>query len=130
MERKSIFLGRNKEILDVELWAILEALDIAAKKTQNMTNAPVTIFCDSQEALKAIEYPPSHKRNRFLRGFIYDKTKKLKSNRHCVTIRWISSHSGLIGNERANKAAKNRAERGGQQAKRWSSLAHICKNLI
>ncbi len=28
---KSIFLGKNKEILDAKLWAILEALVIAAK---------------------------------------------------------------------------------------------------
>ena len=129
-KEKSVFLGRNKEILDAELWAILEALDIAAKETRNMANAPVTIFCDSQEALRAIEHPPSHKRNRFLRGSIYEKTKKLESNKHHVTIRWIPSHSGLVGNERADKAAKNRAERGGQQTERWSSLAHIRKNLV
>ena len=29
---KSVFLGEKKEILDEELWAILEALDVARKK--------------------------------------------------------------------------------------------------
>ncbi len=105
-KEKSIFLSKNKEILDAELWVILEALDIVAKETQNMTNAPVTIFCEPQEALRAIEHLPSHKRNRFLRGSIYEKTKKLESNKHHVTIRWIPSHLGLVGNERADKAAK------------------------
>ena len=57
MERKSIFLGGNKEIFDIDLWAILEALDITAKETQNMTNALVTIFCNFQKALRAIEHP-------------------------------------------------------------------------
>ena len=118
-EKKSIFLGRNKEVLD-----------IAAKETKNITNAPVTIFCDSQEALRTIEHPPSHRNNRFLRGSIYEKTKKLESNKHHVTIRWIPSHSGLAGNERADQAVKNRAERAGQQPERWSSLAHIRKNLV
>ena len=93
------------------------------------TCTPVTIFCDSQEALRVIEHPPSHKRNRFLRGSIYEKTKRLESNGHHVTIRWIPSHSGIAGNEKADQAAKNRAERGGQQAERWSSLAHIRKKL-
>ena len=44
-KENNVFLDRNKEILDAELWAILKALDIAAKETQNMENAPVTIFC-------------------------------------------------------------------------------------
>lgn len=81
-KEKSFFLGKNKEIIDAELWAISEALDIAVKKPNNTTNAPVTIFCDSQEALRAIEHPPSHKRNRFLRGSIYEKTKKLSGGVH------------------------------------------------
>lgn len=34
-KEKSMFLGKNKEILGAELWAISEALDIA-KKTINM----------------------------------------------------------------------------------------------
>lgn len=54
-----MFLGKNKEILDAELWAISEALDIA-KKTNNMGNIPMTIFCDSQRALKAIALAPRY----------------------------------------------------------------------
>ena len=34
-----------------------------------------------------------------------------------------------MGNEKADLAARNRAERGGRQAGRWSSLAYIKKNL-
>ena len=36
-KEKSIFMGKNKEILDAELWAISEALDIA-KKIANPRN--------------------------------------------------------------------------------------------
>lgn len=86
-KEKSVFLGKNKEVLDAELWATSDALDTAAKETLNTQNAPITIFCDSQEALRVIEHPPSHKRNRFLRGFIYEKAKRLESNGHHVTIR-------------------------------------------
>lgn len=77
-----------------------------------------------------IEHPPLHKRNLFLRGFIYEETKRLESNGHHVTIRWILSHLGIVGNEKADQAAKNRVERRGQQAERWNSLAHIRKNLV
>ena len=34
-KEKSIFLGKNKEILDTELWAIWKALEIALKETTN-----------------------------------------------------------------------------------------------
>lgn len=59
-----MFLGKAKEILDAELWAISEALAIA-KKTVNVGNTPITIFCDSQKVLKAIALPPTYQENRF-----------------------------------------------------------------
>ena len=34
-------------------------------------------------------------------------------------------HSGLEGNKKADLAAKSRAEKGGRQAERWSSIAYI-----
>ena len=37
---------------------------------------------------------------------------------------------GLAGNDKADQAAKNRAERVGQQAERWGLLAYIQKNLV
>lgn len=51
MEGQKRFLRKNKEMLDAELWAVLEALDIARKETLNAKNAPITIFCDSQKAI-------------------------------------------------------------------------------
>lgn len=51
---QTVFLGKNKEVLDAELWAILKALEVALK-ILNEKDAPVTIFCDSQPALQAIQ---------------------------------------------------------------------------
>ena len=124
-KQKSVFLGKNKEILDAELWAISDALVIAIRETSNANNTPITIFCDSQKALQAIQHPPSHKENRFLRGQIYHKAKKLQNIGHPVVCRWTPGHSGLEGNKRADLMAKNRAEKGGKQAECWSSLAYI-----
>ena len=79
-KEKNIFLEKNKEILDAELWAIWKALEISLKETANTKNIPVTVFCDLQKALKEIKRPPSWKENRFLRGMIYITAKKLSEN--------------------------------------------------
>ena len=127
VEIQSVFLGKNKEILDAELWAILEALGIARKETLNGRDTPITIFCNSQKALKTIQHPPNHQENRFL---IYQKTVELQANGHSIAIRWVPSHSGFLENEKVDFTAKARAERGGRPLERWSSLAYIKKSLI
>ena len=53
-KEQSMFLGKNKEALDAELWAILKALEVALKVLAEK-EAPVTIFCDSQKALRTIQ---------------------------------------------------------------------------
>lgn len=93
MEGQKRFLRKNKEMLDAELWAVLEALDIARKETLNAKNAYIKIFCDSQKAIKAIEHPFIYQGNRFLRNSIYQKAKELQHNGHPIAIRWTPSHS-------------------------------------
>lgn len=85
-KNKSIFPGENKEILDTELWAILEALGVARKETLNDGNTPITIFCDLQKALKIIQHPPFHQENRILRSLIHQKAGELQSNGHSIAI--------------------------------------------
>lgn len=60
---------------------------------------------------------------------MYCKAEKLQINGHSIVFRWIQDHSGFIGKEKVDLAAKNRAERGGKQVERWSSLAYFKKNL-
>ncbi len=92
------------------------------------SKTPVTIFSDSQRALRAIGLPFTSQENRFLRSHVYQKTEKLQRTGHQIKFRWIPGHSGLIGNEKANLSARNRAERGGKLTDRWSSLAYIKRN--
>lgn len=67
-----MFLGKAKEILDAELWAISETLAIA-KKTVNVGNTPIKIFCDSQKVLKALRFPLRIKKTDFFKEVLYIK---------------------------------------------------------
>lgn len=49
-----MFLGKNKEVLDVELWVIAEYLVTTRKITINYNNTLIIIFSDLQEAFIAI----------------------------------------------------------------------------
>ena len=46
-----------------------------------------------------------------------------------VTIRWIPSHEGLIGHDKADQFAKDKARKGRKPMEQWSSLSHIKKKL-
>lgn len=80
-KEKSEYLRKNKKIVDAELWAILEALDIA-NKTGIGSDIPVTIFCDSQKTLNAIARLSAGQEYRFLRDLIYKRIEELQINGH------------------------------------------------
>ena len=125
----AVFLGKNKEILDAELWAIANGLDVARKITQE-TNTPITIFSDSQEALTEIQKVNPYTGSPYLKSLIHQKTIDLQQHGHPVTIRWIPSHVGLLGHEQADQKAKNRSGRGGKPEEQWSSLTYVKRKLI
>lgn len=52
---RKISLGENKEILDAELWGISEALKIALKESASRKVCKMTVFSDSQTALKQLQ---------------------------------------------------------------------------
>lgn len=105
-------------------------MGFARKKTLNNRNAPITIFCDSQKALKIIQHPPFHEKNLVLRSLIHQNAGELQSNGHSIAIWWILSYSGLLRNEKADFTPKAPAEKGEKLLECSSSLAHIKKNLI
>lgn len=67
----SLFLGKNKKILDAELWAIFIALEAAKRETGGNFSAPITVFTDSREALATSQQSFPRTGSPYLRGLIY-----------------------------------------------------------
>ena len=103
------------------------ALETAKKETRQNLGAPITVFTDSREALATLQQIPLRSSSPFLRDLICQTTLDWKDAVHLVTIRWIPSHVGLAGHDKADQRAKYRAYKGGKLAERWSLLAHIWK---
>lgn len=60
---------------------------------------------------------------------IYQKAKKLVQKGHSISIRWVPGHSGIEGNERADKAAKEAAMRVRVRTAKWTSLTHVKRQI-
>ena len=71
-------------MLHAKLWAVVKALKIPGKEIENIRKSLVTVFCDSQKALKAIQHLPFYKKNRFLTGIIYYTAKQLQEQGHFI----------------------------------------------
>lgn len=113
-ENKSVFIGKNKEIIDAELWAIAIGLEIAGKITLDGRQTPIKIFSESAEALNILgRANPSA--SPYLRDTIFQKTSDLTSKGHSVAIRWIPSHAGLAGHDKADQSAKKKLRKGESQ---------------
>ncbi len=56
---------------------------------------------------------------------IYQKAQKLVEQGHSVSVMWVPGHSGLEGNEREDKAAKEAALGGTVRTAKWTSLTHV-----
>ena len=126
---KVFFFGKNKEVIDAELWAILIGQETTGKITLDTHQTPITIFSDSIEALDTISQLSPVTKAPYLRNLIFQKISELKRRGHSVTIRWIPSHAGLVGHDKADQNAKNKAEKGGKPLEQWSSLSYIKKRL-
>lgn len=82
-----------------ELFAILGAI----LQLMNTKYNKITIFCDSQSAIKIInKYDTCHPVASLIQSWLIRLASRKKEVRFC----WIPSHTGLNGNEEADKLAR------------------------
>lgn len=65
----------------------------------------VTIFSDSQNALRAIALPYTSQENWYLKSLVYKKTEKFQQIGLLITFQWISDPFSIIGNEKIDLSA-------------------------
>lgn len=78
-----MFLKKNKEIVDIELSAILEVLVILGKIANFKIR--IIIFTDFQKALRAIAYLFISLDNLFWGSQVYQKIEKLQHSIYLIT---------------------------------------------
>ena len=124
-------IGTNQEVFDAELWGVNLALNEALKNRASrnrLNNSKLTIFVDSQNAIRRIA-EQSDLAGQSIARVVHEKAQKLTSENVEVWIRWVPAHSGVEGNERADKAAKEAAKTG-KVSFRYSSLTYIKQSIL
>lgn len=94
-----------------ELQGISLALDIAQDEVRHSIRQwNVAVFSDNQRAIRSLTRAEGGS-GAYILGSIARKVRELQQDGHTVTVRWIPSHTGISGNEAADKAAKEAAVR-------------------
>lgn len=60
-----------------------------------------------------------------IRDLIHRNALDIQNDGHFLVLRWVPSHSKVLGNEKADAVAKDVARKGGRKTDHWSSLTHI-----
>jgi ribonuclease HI len=134
-KEKAIPLGRNKEVFNAELYGIQQAISIALKwgnprrgpAVLNPNYSTVTVFSDFQAAIRRVKsnYPGA---GQTIAKAIIAKTAILAAIGVSTTIKWVPSHIGIEGNERADKLAKKGAEKSiNQDTDKHASFAYLSR---
>ncbi|KAJ6439009.1 reverse transcriptase [Purpureocillium lavendulum] len=89
-----------------ELQGISLALDIAQRdRAEGYRRSKVVIYTDNQAAIRS-SAKPKGKSGAYLLKKIVAQTAILQENNLPIEIRWVPAHTGVQGNEDADKAAK------------------------
>ena len=127
-KEEGTFLGGNKEVFDAEIFAIGRALEIINERSER--GKRYTIFSDSQAAISRAQHDRVGAGQTLAINAI-NTAGAIADRGNILTFRWTPSHSGIVGNERADKAAKRAAE--GKEGRASSgylleaSLSHLTR---
>jgi ribonuclease HI len=92
-------LGKYATVFQVEVYAILAC--VYKIQTQDRPEKYVSICCDSQVALKALQAAK-------MSPLVHQCQKALNdiSTQHTVGLYWVPGHAGVQGNEISNRLAR------------------------
>lgn len=90
----------------------------------------ITIISDSRELLTSLNQLNSYTSTSHLKNLIYQRTSALENKGLSVTIRWISSHVGSVGHNKADQSSREKAQKEGKPVEQWSLLTYVKKKII
>ena len=122
-ERWGTYLGKNKEVFDGEVFAILRA--VRALEERGQEGRVCTVFSDSQAAIVRVQHDRCGLAQALAKAAIAI-TDDLCGRDKTLTIRWTPSHEGVAGNEQADAMAKRAAEGREENAEpEYLRLSHL-----
>ena len=104
----------NKNILDAEVWAIIQAMKATEKEHRR-----IRIFTDSVSARDWVTEP---KKEGAL-AYMWEEMCNATSPRREIEVAWVKGHRGNKGNERADALAR----KGGPKFDPWEGKSHAAR---
>jgi ribonuclease HI len=125
-------LGRNKDVFDAELFALLRATIMIGDQVEDMISEEVQkiiILTASQAALNRIQHNEPGPGQTWASAIIRSTEETCRQNIQ-LEFRWVPGHAGIDGNETADQRAKDAAapdneEELPSQEDRCTSLSHL-----
>jgi ribonuclease HI len=121
-------LNSHVEVFDAELFALEMAFKLALNKSSIFTN-DIWIFSDSQAAIQRLQkssLKPGQSHVLAIENWIARIKEKHQLNIH---LHWVPGHMNITGNEKADQAAKKRAEMQQLNSKKFVSLSFIKREI-
>ena len=90
------YLGKNKEVFNAEVFAIVQALDLLRDRHEQ--GQRYTIFLDSQAALSRVQHDRMGPGQALARQAI-SAANSIVDKDNSITLQWTPAHMGIEGNE-------------------------------
>ena len=102
-------LGANAEVYDAEAWGMCGGLEAARTSPMSVGATGIHVCLDNLSVAQAAGSVPNGSSQGAFKKF-YDMAENWLGKGKILTAQWISSHSGLRGNEVADTEAKKYAQ--------------------